>query len=104
MAEDTDVGADSGALIIGPSGFAWGNSIFTLQVPLYTKGVLCYDIAERGYLVLIAKGFESCTASGYFVNHIDLSPNYAYTMISMTNCVASVVTMLAPIVPGAIIP
>uniref|UniRef100_A0ABD2XNL4 Major facilitator superfamily (MFS) profile domain-containing protein n=1 Tax=Trichogramma kaykai TaxID=54128 RepID=A0ABD2XNL4_9HYME len=178
------------ALVIGHAGFAWGNSIFTLQVPLYMKSVLGFDIAEvrtlytqfslpiffyyhtraqiglasslpfisslltlfpaswladytikRGYLgvagvrriwnslgtcvpalalvvisqidgydpiwpvalLALAKGFESCTASGYFVNHIDLSPNYAGTMISMSNCVASVVTMLVPIVTGAII-
>lgn len=37
------------------------------------------------------------------VNHIDISPNFAGTMMSLSNFVANMIASLAPIVTGLIL-
>ncbi|XP_032683850.1 LOW QUALITY PROTEIN: uncharacterized protein LOC116850093 [Odontomachus brunneus] len=49
-------------------------------------------------LLIIAVGLNAGSLCGFQVNHIDLSPNYAGNMISITNTVGSVVAIVAPIV------
>ncbi|XP_023245213.1 putative inorganic phosphate cotransporter [Copidosoma floridanum] len=54
-------------------------------------------------ILVIAVGFNSATTSGYQINHIDLSTAFAGTMISITNSIANVFGIIAPLVCGVII-
>lgn len=51
----------------------------------------------------IAVGLNAGSLCGYQINHIDLSPNFAGTMMSVTNCVATITAIIAPLVVGTIV-
>lgn len=54
-------------------------------------------------ILVIAVGLNAGSLCGYQINHIDLSPNHAGTMMSITNCLASVIAIIAPIICGEIV-
>lgn len=54
-------------------------------------------------LLVVAVGLNAGSLCGFQINHIDLSPNYAGTMISITNCIASVIAIIAPLIYGQIV-
>ncbi|KAJ8923285.1 hypothetical protein NQ315_001842 [Exocentrus adspersus] len=54
-------------------------------------------------LLVVAVGCAAGTFSGYMVNHIDLSPNYAGTLLGMCNTVSNVFSLLAPLFLDAVI-
>ncbi|XP_043503679.1 putative inorganic phosphate cotransporter [Polistes fuscatus] len=54
-------------------------------------------------ILIVAVGLNAGSLCGYQINHIDLSPNYAGTMMSITNCIASVIAIIAPIICGEIV-
>lgn len=54
-------------------------------------------------LLVLAVGLKAGTASGYIVNPIDLSPNYAGAIYSVTTCFGTVTSILAPIACGKIV-
>lgn len=41
-------------------------------------------------------GFNGATSVGYFVNHIDISPNYAGSIIGSCQVLSNVLTFLGP--------
>lgn len=49
-------------------------------------------------ILAIAIGFNSGITCGFQINHIDLSPNFAGIMMSLTNGAANVFGIIAPIV------
>jgi len=51
----------------------------------------------------IAVGFNSAIYSGYQGNHMDLAPNYAGTMMGITNTMANITGFVTPYVTGVII-
>ena len=53
-------------------------------------------------ILVVAVGLNAGSLCGFQINHIDLSPNFAGTMMSITNCIASVIAIIAPLVCGAI--
>ncbi|XP_071455154.1 putative inorganic phosphate cotransporter [Hetaerina americana] len=55
-------------------------------------------------LLTLAVGLNGASFVGFQVNHIDLSPNFAGTLMGITNCVANFMSILAPLVAGAIAP
>ncbi|XP_033217679.1 putative inorganic phosphate cotransporter [Belonocnema kinseyi] len=70
---------------------------------------LCFVPTNNGNQILpvmilvISVGLNAGALCGFQINHIDLSPNYAGTMMSITNCIASVVAILAPLIVGEIV-
>ncbi|XP_014102800.2 putative inorganic phosphate cotransporter [Bactrocera oleae] len=54
-------------------------------------------------LLTVAVGTNSGTFLGGFVNHIDLSPNFAGTLIGITNFGATLMSIIAPLVVGVIV-
>ncbi|XP_063242875.1 putative inorganic phosphate cotransporter isoform X2 [Bacillus rossius redtenbacheri] len=54
-------------------------------------------------LLTIAMGVNSGTYVGFQVNHIDLSPNYAGTMMGITNCAANIMSILGPLFVGLVV-
>lgn len=48
-------------------------------------------------LLVIAVGMNAATYSGFNVNHIDLSPTHAGTLMGITNSISNVFSILAPL-------
>lgn len=77
----------------------WGPGIMLL--------ILCFvDTRNRTVIVAVliaAVGLNAAAICGFQINHIDLSPNHAGTMMSITNCISNVVSILAPLITGHIV-
>lgn len=54
-------------------------------------------------LLTVAVGINSATYLGFQVNHIDLAPNHAGTMMGITNCAANICSILAPLIVGVVL-
>ncbi|KAH8401148.1 hypothetical protein KR009_003348 [Drosophila setifemur] len=54
-------------------------------------------------LLTLTVGISAATYLGFQVNHIDLSPNYAGTLMGLTNGAANVMSGLAPLAVGQIV-
>lgn len=50
----------------------------------------------------VAVGFNGAIYSGFQVNHVDLSPNYAGTLMGITNMFANICGFVTPAVAGAL--
>lgn len=68
---------------------------------------LGYVQAEQHWLAVlllcIAVGSNAATYLGFQANHIDLAPNYAGTLMGITNCVANIVSIIAPLAVGFVV-
>lgn len=58
---------------------------------------------EAVALLTIAIGFNGFTYCGYMVNHLDLSPNFAGSLMGLTNSLANIMSILGPITVGYIL-
>lgn len=58
---------------------------------------------EAIVLLTLAVGINAACFCGYLVNHMDLSPNFAGPMMGVTNGLAGVTSIVAPLVVGAIV-
>ncbi|KAH8336844.1 putative inorganic phosphate cotransporter [Drosophila kikkawai] len=54
-------------------------------------------------LLTLTVGISAATYLGFQVNHIDLSPNYAGTLMGLTNGAANVMSAIAPLIVGLIV-
>ncbi|XP_053697826.1 putative inorganic phosphate cotransporter isoform X2 [Sabethes cyaneus] len=54
-------------------------------------------------LLTAAVGINAATYLGFQVNHIDLAPNHAGTMMGITNCAANVMSIIAPLIVGLVL-
>ncbi|KAH8270807.1 hypothetical protein KR018_005124 [Drosophila ironensis] len=54
-------------------------------------------------LLTLTVGISAATYLGFQVNHIDLSPNYAGTLMGLTNGAANVMSGIAPLAVGQIV-
>uniref|UniRef100_A0A1A9WGM3 Putative inorganic phosphate cotransporter n=1 Tax=Glossina brevipalpis TaxID=37001 RepID=A0A1A9WGM3_9MUSC len=54
-------------------------------------------------LLTIGIGFNAASFCGYLVNHMDLSPNFAGTLMGVTNGISNLLSIFAPLVAGSII-
>ncbi|CAL1531040.1 unnamed protein product [Lymnaea stagnalis] len=70
-------------------------------------GVGFIGCENRNYavaLLAIAVGFEGLCYAGYMVNQVDFAPRYAGVLYGITNTVATVPGIVAPLVVGALTP
>ncbi|XP_076645838.1 putative inorganic phosphate cotransporter [Halictus rubicundus] len=77
----------------------WGPAIALIclaAVPINDPAVVVTMLA-------IAVGLNAGALCGFQINHVDLSPNFAGTMMSITNCIASVIAIIAPLICGVIV-
>lgn len=58
---------------------------------------------EAIVLLVFAVGINAACFCGYLVNHMDLSPNFAGPMMGVTNGLAGITSIIAPLVVGAIV-
>ena len=54
-------------------------------------------------LLIIALGINGMSMAGFTVTHVDMSPNYAGTLMGITNCIANFAGVLAPMTVGFIL-
>ncbi|XP_055381833.1 putative inorganic phosphate cotransporter isoform X2 [Condylostylus longicornis] len=54
-------------------------------------------------LLTITVGINAATYLGFQVNHIDLSPNFAGTLMGITNCAANIMSIIAPLTVGLVV-
>jgi cyanate permease len=54
-------------------------------------------------LLTTAVGLNASVYLGFQLNHIDLSPNFAGTMMGITNCISNIMSIIAPMVVGLIV-
>ncbi|XP_048507778.1 putative inorganic phosphate cotransporter isoform X2 [Athalia rosae] len=54
-------------------------------------------------ILTVGVGFNGGIYSGFKVNHLDISPRFAGILMSLTNCLANLAGLLAPITAGHII-
>ncbi|XP_046866055.1 putative inorganic phosphate cotransporter isoform X1 [Drosophila willistoni] len=54
-------------------------------------------------LLTLAVGINAGCSCGYLINHIDLSPNFAGPMMGVTNGIAGITSIVAPLIVGAIL-
>lgn len=75
--------------------------------PMVCLIALSYMTVENQVLAIIlltlAVGFNSGSFSGYLVNHMDLSPNFAGTMMGITNGISNLLSIIAPLIVGVIV-
>ncbi|XP_011646553.1 putative inorganic phosphate cotransporter [Pogonomyrmex barbatus] len=93
-------GASRGAVRkISNSVAHWGPAI-----ALACMGVVPTDDYTWAIIILIiAVGLNAGSLCGFQINHIDLSPNFAGTMMSITNCAATITSIIAPLICGVIV-
>lgn len=61
------------------------------------------DYTSAIIILVLAVGLNAGSLCGFQINHIDLSPNFAGTMMSITNCAATVTSIIAPLICGIIV-
>lgn len=87
-----------------------GRKIFN-TIGLWTPAVLLialgYVSKENTSLAVIllttAIAFNSASFVGYLINHMDLSPNFAGTLMGCTNATANVFSILGPMFVGFVV-
>lgn len=58
---------------------------------------------EAVAMLTIGIGFNGFTYCGYMLNHMDLSPNFAGSLMGLTNSLANIMSILGPITVGYIL-
>ncbi|XP_014212270.1 putative inorganic phosphate cotransporter isoform X2 [Copidosoma floridanum] len=78
-----------------------------LWIPALAMVTLCLvtttDKTVLVAILIIAVGFNCGTTCGFQIVHIDMSPNYAGVMMSITSVIANIVGIIAPVVCGTIV-
>ncbi|XP_044003336.1 putative inorganic phosphate cotransporter isoform X2 [Aphidius gifuensis] len=77
----------------------WGPGIALFYLTFLTKDNTTLVI----YILIVAVGLNAGTLCGFQINHMDLSPNYAGILMAITNCIASIVAIAAPIIVGLVV-
>ncbi|XP_037035941.1 putative inorganic phosphate cotransporter isoform X3 [Bradysia coprophila] len=76
-------------------------------IPMIALVALGYVTSEQKNLAIglltLAVGINAATYLGFQCNHIDLAPNYAGTLMGITNCCANIMSIIAPLVVGVIV-
>lgn len=75
----------------------WIPTILFIALPYTTSAVLAVLI------LTIAVGINAATYVGYMCNHMDLSPNFAGSLMGLTNSFANVMSILGPVTVGFIL-
>ncbi|EDX01169.1 putative inorganic phosphate cotransporter [Drosophila yakuba] len=70
---------------------------------LISVGFVHHSLWLTCVIFILGMGLNGAIYSGFKINHLDLSPRFAGLLISITNCVANLVGLLAPMVAGHVI-
>ncbi|KAJ0176884.1 hypothetical protein K1T71_008063 [Dendrolimus kikuchii] len=61
------------------------------------------DVMMAVIILTVVVGLNAGHLSGFMLVHIDMAPNFAGTLMGITNCVANIVSIMAPLAAGAIL-
>lgn len=68
---------------------------------------LCYvpagAVAMAVVLLTLVVGLNAGHYTGFMLVHIDMAPNFAGTLIGITNCMANIISIIAPLAAGALL-
>ncbi|KAI1297686.1 Sialin [Halotydeus destructor] len=67
---------------------------------LYGVTLVKCDAILSVLLFILAMGFNGFIYSGFYVTHVDMAPDFAGTLMGITNCIATIPGILAPYVVG----
>ncbi|XP_055921952.1 putative inorganic phosphate cotransporter [Eupeodes corollae] len=74
------------------------------MVGLIGMGYMSRDNVNLAVVLLtLTVGMNAACYLGFQMNHIDLSPNYAGTLMGITNCAANIMSIIAPLLVGFIV-
>lgn len=81
------------------------NSIAHWGGALALASLYMFDTSVTGALILLtaALAMNSGTITGFFTNHLDLAPNFAGTLLGITNSVGSLTSILGPLLVGFVV-
>lgn len=76
----------------------WGGALALVSLYLF-------DTSITGALLLLtaALSLNSGVYTGFFTNHMDLAPNFAGTLLGITNSVSNITSILGPLLVGFIV-
>lgn len=71
-------------------------------IPMLLFIVLPYATSAKlaVFILTFAVGINASTYVGYMCNHMDLSPNFAGSLMGLTNSIANIMSILGPITVG----
>lgn len=74
-------------------------------LPMLALIILPYTFTASTTVLLLtcAVAANAFTSVGYLINHMDLSPNFAGTLMGFTNTIANTMSILGPITVGYIV-
>lgn len=94
----------------GTVSVGFGRKLFNsigLWVPMVALIALGYVTNENTtlavFLLTLAVSVNATSHVGFLINHMDLTPNFAGTLIGLTNCAANVMSLLGPLFVGYIV-
>ncbi|KAH8339364.1 hypothetical protein KR074_006208 [Drosophila pseudoananassae] len=70
---------------------------------LLSVGFAHHSVVLTCGVFVLGLGLNGAIYSGFKINHLDISPRFAGLLISVTNCCANLVGLLAPMVAGHVI-
>lgn len=76
----------------------WGGALALFS--LYFFGT---SVTGAMILLTTALAVNSGTTTGFFTNHLDLAPNFAGTLLGITNSLSSITSILGPLLVGFIV-
>lgn len=76
----------------------WGGALALVSLYLFDTSVMAAII-----LLTTALGLNSGVFTGFLTNHIELAPNFAGTLMGITNSLANVTSILGPLLVGFVV-
>lgn len=76
----------------------WGGALALLSLYLFDTSVTAAII-----LLTAALGLNSGVYTGFLTNHMELAPNFAGTLMGITNSLANVTSILGPLLVGFVV-
>lgn len=73
----------------------WGGALALLSLYLFDTSV-----TEAVILLTAALALNSGVFTGFLTNHLDLAPNFAGTLLGITNSIASLTSVMGPLLVG----
>lgn len=76
----------------------WGGALTLLLLYLFDT-----TVTQAIILLTAALALNSGVFTGFLTNHIDLAPNFAGTLMGLTNSIAALTSVLGPLLVGFIV-
>lgn len=77
----------------------WGPAVTLVALGYMTKEQSSLAVA----LLTLSVAMNGASYVGYLINHMDLSPNFAGTLMGITNAVSNVMSILGPLFVGFVV-